>query len=400
MHSAQLNLLNLQAYYPLEINLKIGFVYDAIHPYIKGGVETRIYKLSRELAKKGHTIYLFGLKYWEGPDEIISDGIHLVGIAKANNLYNQQGKRSILNSILFSLNFYKLFKYDVDVYDCQNFPYLSCFSNKLVSILNKRKMFITWHEVWGNYWYNYSGKIVGTIGKFIEFLCSKITKNNIAVSKMTKSNLMKLGVLEKNIFIVNNGINYNEIDLVLPSTNHYDLVCVGRLIEHKRIDYLIDVVDKLVISNPKITCLIVGDGPDKPKLEEMVKSKKLSNNITFTGSLEKQEAVFAYMKSSKLFIFPSEREGFGIVVLEANACGLPVICTDAPNNASKDLIENEKNGCVVEAGNIEQMADAINKLLDSKEKLKQMSESSKQIAKSYSWEKIADDLILVYLKNS
>ena len=98
------------------------------------------------------------------------------------------------------------------------------------------------------------------------------------------------------------------------------------------------------------------------------------------------------MKSSKVLVLPSKREGFGMVVLEANACGLPAVVIDHPMNAAKDLIEYGKNGFIAE-NTEESLAEKINEAINSKEEI---TSSCKDFAQDYDWNKIVDKLEIAY----
>ena len=98
------------------------------------------------------------------------------------------------------------------------------------------------------------------------------------------------------------------------------------------------------------------------------------------------------MKSSKVFAFPSGREGFGMVVLEANASGIPAVVVDHPLNASKDLIVPWKNGFV--SKNNEK--DFAEHLITAYEDEKRLGEKAKSMARSYDWDLIVEDLEKYY----
>lgn len=77
-------------------------------------------------------------------------------------------------------------------------------------------------------------------------------------------------------------------------------------------------------------------------MKKLTNELDLKGNVEFTGFLEDYQDVIAHMKSSKVLVLPSVREGFGMVVLEANACGVPVVVVDHPMNAAKDLVKRVK----------------------------------------------------------
>ncbi|WP_234394461.1 glycosyltransferase [Thermococcus piezophilus] len=98
---------------------------------------------------------------------------------------------------------------------------------------------------------------------------------------------------------------------------------------------------------PDVRAIVVGDGPERERLMMMAKALNLKKNVVFTGFLP-YERVIALMKASKVFVLPSRREGFGMVVLEAMASGLPVVTLNTPMNAARFLVENGRGGVVVE----------------------------------------------------
>ncbi|MGH9051466.1 MAG: glycosyltransferase family 4 protein, partial [Acidimicrobiia bacterium] len=76
-------------------SLKIGFIYDVIYPYVKGGVEKRVWELARNLAAAGHDVHVFGMRFWHGPAVIQREGVHLHGVCRPMPLYTKSGRRSI-----------------------------------------------------------------------------------------------------------------------------------------------------------------------------------------------------------------------------------------------------------------------------------------------------------------
>jgi glycosyltransferase involved in cell wall biosynthesis len=234
-----------------------------------------------------------------------------------------------------------LLKERFDIIDCQQFPYFSCFSAKFFSKLKKIPLIITWHEVWGDYWYEYLGW-KGFLGKITERLVARLTSENIAVSKTTAKNLNNLRLCHE-INIIPNGIDLTRIRSISPSSESWDIIFVGRLIKEKHADLLIQAVTLLQYKNPDIRVVIIGEGPEYVTIKNLINDKKIIPPIHMYGFYRNHDDLIAQLKSSKVFVLPSTREGFGITALEALACGLPVITVDHPANAVRDLI-TENNG--------------------------------------------------------
>ncbi len=360
--------------------MKIAFVYDAIYPYIKGGAEKRYYEIAKELTKKGHQIHFFGMKFWKGKNTIKKEGIYYHGICKPLKLYTgKNGQRSIKQAILFATKLYfPLKKEKLDLIECSNFPYFPIFTCKLIAKINKTLFFVTWHEVWGKYWFDYLGW-KGFFGFLIEKIAAKLSKKNIVVSKDTQNKLYKIN--KNQSYLIPNGLDLKEIKKIKPSKKKFDILFAGRLIKEKNVDLLIDAV------GTKYKVGVIGEGPEFKRLR-----KKAPKNFEFFGFLKNVDDVYALMKSAKVFAFPSLREGFGISVIEANACGLPVVVVNVPNNASKNLINVGVNGYVSKnepkeyLNNIELTIKKINKT------------NCKKIVQKYDWEKIVNWLEEVYQK--
>lgn len=344
--------------------MKIAFVYDAVYPYKIGGVEKRIWELSRRLAAGGHDVHIFGMKLWDGPSSFLREGVNYHGVCRKMPFYaGDAGARRIFPVLWFSISlvFPLLRKGRYDVIDCQNFPYLPCLSVKLVSLMQGSTLIITWHEVWDDYWLGYIGR-KGIAGKFIEKMIAGFRAIPVAVSETTRAKLERIGV-KRSILLIPNGIDIENIRSIPPSNKHSDLIFVGRLIRDKHVDILIDSVKILQPDFPDLRCLVVGQGPEEERLKNQVFTLHLDQNITFLDFASDHDDTISLMKASKICVLPSTREGFGIVALEALACGIPVVTANHPGNAIRDL--TPIGGVYVVPLKREDFAKAINDRLSS-----------------------------------
>jgi glycosyltransferase involved in cell wall biosynthesis len=372
--------------------MKIAFVYDAIYPWVKGGAEKRIYELGKRLVADGNEVHIFGIKWWDGTDIIKKEGMVLHGVCGPMELY-VNGRRSFYEAVYFSIRLLPhLIKGSFDVIDVSVFPYFSCFTVKIVSIYKRIPMVTTWHEVWGDYWYEYLGTI-GWVGKFIERLVIRISNHSIAVSNHTKKSLESLGIDYHNIHIVTNGIDIKTINQTKPSIYTCDIIFIGRIIKEKNLDILIESVHDIKKYLPDIRCHIIGGGPEEKKLKNMVFDLGLQDNIKFFGFLDYID-VIAMLKSSKVLVLPSTREGFGIVIMEAFACGVPVVTVRSPQNAANELV-NKDAGFVVDL-NAREIRDSIYKVITDSRLHKKMSFSAISLTREYDWDKKTLQLFNIY----
>ena len=338
--------------------MKIAIVSDAIYPYNKGGKEKRIYEISTRLAKRGHEVTIYCMKWWEGSDTRVDEGVVIKAISPYYPLYSGE-RRSIKEALLYSLHCLKLIEEDFDIIDVDHMPHSVLFSTKLVALLKRRKLHVIWNEVWGfSYWIRYMGPS-GVLAALIEKITSMLPDKFTAVSEHTAKELTtKLKVPQHKISVVPNGISIADLEGIVPATLRSDVIFVGRLLSHKNVDVLIGSLALLKPNYPKIKCIIVGKGPEKNNLIELVQKNDLLENVQFIEGIEDHNQLYSLMKSSGIFAFPSTREGFGIVVLEANGCGLPVITTDDHQNAARYLIKEGLNGMTISLSK-EVLASAI-----------------------------------------
>lgn len=143
------------------------------------------------------------------------------------------------------------------------------------------------------------------------------------------------------------------------------VVYTGRLLTTKGLPPLLAVWKDIQPAHPNVKLLIVGGGSKdihdcEDYLHSFVKNNQLSDSVHFTGDVNN---VDEYLKAADVFVFPTWNEAFGISLIEAMACGLPVIAT--PTGGPKDIVTDEENGLFAEFGNFEQLKQAIETLVAS-----------------------------------
>lgn len=225
------------------------------------------------------------------------------------------------------------------------------------------------------------------------FLIKRYADLVITVNPKVKENLEKMGFVDNRIMINSNGVDINYFKSITPTGKKtYDGIFFGRLHSSKGIFDLVRIW--AVVNKAKPSKLgIIGTGNPKilQELTRTIKRYGLSNNIDVLGYLDDSEA-FDIVKSSKVFLFPSHEEGFGIAILEAMACGLPVVAWDL--SVYKSVFPQ---GIVrVPIGNIKKCAKEVLELLTNHELYETVSNGALEVASKYDWEQVAqNELILI-----
>lgn len=174
------------------------------------------------------------------------------------------------------------------------------------------------------------------------------------------------------------------------SRDKITLLFVGRLVTRKRASLAIETLAQL--DRDDVELLIAGTGRRRSQLQALARSLDLDEQVKFLGYVPKEELPLLYA-SSDLFLFMSNYEGFGLVILESMASGTPVV--GRPVGGVPDVIEDNENG-VITPGESEAIAERIEGLLSSPEELEEMSVAARERAVELSWDYVASRVEEVY----
>jgi glycosyltransferase involved in cell wall biosynthesis len=235
---------------------------------------------------------------------------------------------------------------------------------------------------------NYFVNLAGFISQRLSFaLIKQRVDLTIVVNPLVKRELLKKGFNGKKIFVNYNGVNLSRIKDFKDSPFKYDGVFLGRLNVSKGVFDLLKVWSYVVEKNPNAKLAVIGSGDKRveKKLRETTSEMKLQENIAFLGYLSDSDA-FGILKSAKVFLFPSYEEGFGIAILEAMTCGLPVVTYNL--HVYREIFGNSLS--VVPVGRTDLMSEIVCFLLENPEVAKLKGQAGVELAKKYDWSKIAE----------
>ncbi|VAW24701.1 hypothetical protein MNBD_BACTEROID04-1589, partial [hydrothermal vent metagenome] len=281
---------------------------------------------------------------------------------------------------------WRLRKYakDCDVIHCLVEPY--SFVAYLLSKLTGKKYFITTHGTYGVLPYHMS-----SFKKYFHKKSFESAEKIICVSNYTKNLLSEFGL--KNLFVINNGINFKNF-YHRPAASFKErkdiILSVGALKhrkgQHVSITAFAQVSDKF----KNLKYYIVGS-QDDPKyfdyLKKLVSDLNIENKVEFLSCVSDEELRNLY-EQSKIFVLTSlsdkaHFEGFGLVYLEANACGVPVV--GSKDSGAEDAILDGKTGFLVYQNDSNSIAHAMGNILENKELWQELSKNSVIWAKEHDW---------------
>lgn len=340
----------------------VALVSDAIYPFHMGGKEIRYHHVVRELAARGLEVHVFTMRWWPGARHRVEGGVHYHALCHRYRMY-RGGRRSVLEAAMFSLACWRLLLHRFDVIEADHMPHLQLFTVRAVARLRRVPLVVTWHEFWGRaYWRSYLGR-AGSLAAWIEQRSMRLGDALIAPSPGTAARLVAEGIPSDRVTVAPNGLDLPAIATAEPSPVAFDLLYVGRLVSHKHVDALLEAVASLAAEGRPVTLGVVGEGPERASLEVAEARLGLEGSVRFLGNVPDQGEVFGLMKSARVFVLPSTREGFGIVVAEAIACGAVVVTTDHEDNHARAFVDEGVTGYLAEPTPAS-LARAVRRALD------------------------------------
>jgi glycosyltransferase involved in cell wall biosynthesis len=371
--------------------VRVAFVSNVVYPFVTGGAEKRIHEIGTRLADAGHDVTVYGRHFWEGPRETGRDGLTLRAVAPERPLYSGE-RRSITEAIDFAARALPPLRRQLardahDVVVASVFPYVPVLATKLAGLRTDTPLVTTWHEVWGDYWAAYLGRLA-PFGTATERLTARLPQHPVAISSLTADRLADIGQPRERIEVVPNGIDIARIDGAPVPADGFDVLFAGRLLDHKNVDILLQAFDEIADEHDA-TLGIIGDGPDRGRLEAARDTLQHPDRVRFLGFLEAHDDVLGHMRAAEVFASPSAREGFGITYLEAMAADCTVIAARHPDSAADEVVADA--GFLVEPS-VDALAGQLAAALEGH----RPPSAPRARAERYDWETVATQAEATY----
>lgn len=383
--------------------MRIGLFTDSYPPFING-VSTSVAMLKNALEKKGHIVYVVtvnnsSIKYDYNEESHI---LKIPGVPIG--LYDYRLSR------IYPLKVINIMKsWELDVIHSHTELGIGILARIFAKQFNI-PLVHTYHTIYEDYthYVNHgyfekpSKKIVEHLTKFY---CDTTAKEIIVPTNKTYKLLKDKYKIEKNIHIVPTGIEVDRfflenIDMKLLSSlkrklnlnkKDYVIIFVGRLAKEKNVEFLLEAQKKLVQENSNIKLIIVGDGPDKEKYEDIASNLGISDNVIFTGKIPWDEIQY-YYHLSNFFVTASKSETQGLTVVEAMASSVvPLVIND---EAFDGTVTNQINGLVFESQ--EEYCKDILLLIRDSNLRNRLSNQARIQSEHLSTSQFAENVLVVY----
>lgn len=208
----------------------------------------------------------------------------------------------------------------------------------------------------------------------------------VVVSPSTRDDLVKRGIPRRDIRVVPNGLDHERYSPGAEPTERDLVVFVGRLEHYKGVDLLLDAWLRVRAARPNARLVIVGSGTAGDEMRARAAQAGFDGSVQFTGFAPDDEKV-AWLRRATVVVQPSRKEGWGLTVLEANACGTPVVATDVPG--LRDSVRHGTSGLLV-APNPTALAASLVAVLGDDALRARLARGAVAWAERFRWEHVAD----------
>jgi glycosyltransferase involved in cell wall biosynthesis len=214
---------------------------------------------------------------------------------------------------------------------------------------------VDWFEVWRrDYWLEYLGPIAGRLGWHGQRAMARSRHAALCFSRLHAERLRELGY-DGEITLVE---GLRDLDPEEAQPARPVAVFLGRHIPEKRVAAIVPAVALARERLPDLRAVVFGDGPERERVLGQIREHGLEDAVEAPGFAE-AERVHDELRTALCLLFPSAREGYGIVVVEASAVGTPTVVVEGPDNAAADLVEDGANGVVARSADPGELADAL-----------------------------------------
>lgn len=341
-----------------------------------GGAELVMHEHSKAWIKGGHTVTLFTSSFVGAKKNEIKNKVKI--IRSGRQFFDVQ-----LRAAIWYL-FRKHGKFDLVIDEFHGIPFFT-------PIYTRGKTIAFIHEVakevWKlNPWPKPAGYVPACIGPFIEKLIFKIFYKKtpfITVSESTKKDLLSMGVHSKNIEVIKNGVNLLKVGSqkkeIAPT-----VIFLGAISEDKGIYDAIKAFNEIYKKDDMFQFWVVGRGghDELKKTKKLAKKLKILPKINFFGYVTEKKK-FELLAKSHVMINPSYHEGWGLVNIESNSVGTPVVGYNV--HGTRDSVKHNKTGVLVKKGDYKNLAKSIIDLVRDKKKYEKMAVECKDWTKTFNW---------------
>lgn len=356
---------------------------DIKHPEA-GGAETHLHEILKRMVLRGHRVTQFASAFDGGRKQEEVDGIRVIrrGAWWNANFVLPRAMKSFLRD------------HDADlvIEDINKIPFLA-------PLYTDRPVLPVIPHLFGSTVFRETNPAFASyVLAWESFIPRVYAKCRFAViSPSTRDDLVARGIDASRIDVVLCGLDHGLFRRIpgVVRDHRPTLVHFGRMRRYKAIDVVIRALALVRHDVRDAKLVIIGDGPDRERLDDVVRRERLHEAVHFTGRMNGAQMV-DMLNRCHVFLNASPKEGWGLTVVEANACGVPVVGSNVPG--LRDSIQDGVTGFLVPYGNVEAFAEKTVALLKDHALHERMSAAGEAWARTLTWERCADEMEPVFFR--
>jgi glycosyltransferase involved in cell wall biosynthesis len=338
--------------------VRVCLVYDHLYPATIGGGERWMHDLALALAREGHEVTYLTMRHWTDDPPALR-GVEIIDLVPASAVYTD-ARRSLGPPVRFGLavgRYLRRHGARFDVVHTAAFPYFPLLAAGVTRRRSQYRLVADWYEVWSRrYWRRYAGSVVGPIGWLVQRRCVRLPHQAFCISRLTERRLLEEGFRGPHAVLP--GLYAGPVDLSPIAEPEPLVVFAGRHVKEKRVPLLVEGFAAARREHPSLRLELYGDGPDRSKAERRAEELGLGDAAAFLGRRPQAEVERAFARAACVAT-ASEREGYGLIVVEAAARGTPSVVIGGEENAAVELVTDGVNGAVVERATAASLGTAI-----------------------------------------
>jgi len=342
-----------------------------------GGAEVHLFEILRRWRARGHTVTWLAANFPGGAEEDERDGIRIIRAGawwNANHTLPAAYRRRLSGE-----------RFDAVIEDINKLPFLAPRWTRAPVLAVVPHLFGTTvfaETAWPQGLYVLAHEaLIPLVYHDVPFL---------AISESTRDDLVDRGIPEGNISVVHCGLDHERYRPTAPKADRPTVAFVGRLRRYKGVDVLLDAFARVVHDVPDAVLEVIGDGPHRGVLEARARQLGLDpeRQARFRGFVPAATKV-EILSSAHVSVCPSPKEGWGLTVVESNACGTTVVASRSPGLV--DSVRDGKTGLLVPHGDAAALAAAVTTVLTDAPLRARLEVEARAWAATFTWDRCADE---------
>lgn len=347
---------------------------------LAGGAEVHLHEVFERIVKMGHRVTLVCSSFPGSASEEDINGIRVI----------RRGGRLLFNFRFLREYLTRLRKEDFDIVvdDMNKIPFFT-------PLFVRPPVYGVTHHLFGRSIFLETNFLLASYVYWMERWAVSLYKRRgipfIVGSPSTERELMNAGFPPGNISLIHYGVDHTVHHTAGAAKSPTPLIgYFGRLKKYKSVDHLLHALPEIMRQVPNLRTVIVGEGDDRPRLEAIVKASGLEGAVEFTGFVAVERKI-SLLQQMWFKVTTSSKEGWGLTVIEANACGTPVLASNV--EGLRDAVRDGETGLLYEFGNVADLAAKAVTLLTDAGGRARLSANAVQWARRFDWGRAAEETI-------